>query len=249
MLARTALRALTAPRAWLPSACHVCGTWPASPLGQPICSACVQTFAAPTARCPTCALRLDVDSPCRIGNCRQAPAHLDRCATAVDYGYPWGQLIARFKFHGDTAWANTFADLMASAPEALALLDRCDLCAPLPLTAQRLGERGYNQAWLLVKALLRARPSHPACKADASLLLKLKDTTPQHELSREARLSNLNTAFAVPPAAMPFVARKRVLLVDDIMTTGATLAAAAHALKMAGAAEVNALVFARTPAD
>ena len=174
------------------------------------------------------------------------PAGLTHCVAAVDYGFPWNRLIARFKFQGDTAWAHLFATLMAQAPGGAELLGDCDALVPLPLTPRRLGERGYNQSMLLTKALANLGPGGPR-RVRATWLLKLKDTPAQHTLDRAARLSNLQSAFVVPPDVRDQVSHRRVLLVDDILTTGATLRAAARALTIAGAAEVNALVFARTP--
>lgn len=173
---------------------------------------------------------------------------LHGCVAAVDYGYPWDQPLARFKFHGDIAWADWFARRMAHAPGAESILQRSDAFLPLPLTLRRLGERGYNQAWLLARALGNHAPN-ARHKPQAQWLVKLRDTPPQHGLDRRARLHNLNAAFAVSAGALHRLNGQRVLLVDDIMTTGATLRAAAQALTMAGASEVNAMVFARTPLD
>jgi ComF family protein len=165
---------------------------------------------------------------------------------AVDYGYPWDQTIARFKFHGDTAWAHLFGALMAQAPGAGELLARCDNVIPMPLTRRRLGERGYNQAWLLARALT-SRHREWKQKPQPEWLIKLRDTPPQHELDRHSRLTNLEATFTVSLRALPELKQRKVLLIDDIMTTGATLTAAARALTMAGVAQVDALVFARTP--
>lgn len=230
---------------WLPSTCQVCGAWPARPLGQPVCGPCLDAFAPATARCPTCALTLSPTTP-HCGECLQQAPVLAHCVAAVDYGYPWDEPIARFKFHGDTAWAHLFGALMAQAPGASELLTGCDSFIPMPLTRQRLGERGYNQAWLLARALA-SRSTEWGQKPQPGWLVKLRDTPPQHELDRRSRLTNLGTAFAVSARAVPELTHRRVLLIDDIMTTGATLTAAARALTMAGAAQVDALVFARTP--
>jgi predicted amidophosphoribosyltransferase len=82
---------------------------------------------------------LDATSSGHYSACARQDPWLDSAVAAVDYGYPWNQLIARFKFHGDTAWAHTFAHLMADAPGAHDLLELCDTLAPLPLTPKRLG--------------------------------------------------------------------------------------------------------------
>lgn len=211
------------------------------------------------ARCPLCALALNtlpqaatntkaeaahppLALPC--GACTLHPPPLQQCVAALDYAYPWDKLIHRFKFHGEVAWARLFARTMAQAPGAAACLAQADWCLPIPLSLPRLGERGYNQSWELVKALTRGN----AHQAQSDWLLKLADTPVQHQLDRAERLHNLQNAFATAAHALPQLANSSVLLVDDIMTTGATLHAAALALRRAGVAKVSALVLARTPA-
>ena len=169
---------------------------------------------------------------------------------AVDYAYPWDGLIARFKFRGEPGWAGPMAAMMRQSPGATDLLRACDLVVPVPLTPERLASRGYNQAWELVKALRRAAPA--ASGRDDTLadaLVRLGDVPDQHSLTREQRLRNLQGAFAAHPLRAARLAGVRVLLVDDVTTTGATLHSAAQALLQAGANQVNALVFARTPRD
>ncbi len=163
---------------------------------------------------------------------------LERCVAAVDYGYPWAGVVAQFKFRGDPAWAAALARLMRSAPWAEPLMDAADWLVPVPLALPRLRERGFNQAWEL------ARQLQPA-KADAGLLLRVRSGEDQHALGRAARLRNLQSAFAPDPLRRAALHGKRVLLIDDVMTTGATLHAAACALQTAGIASVSALVLAR----
>ncbi len=230
----------TLPQARWPSACQVCGQWPATPL----CEACIARFAPPSPRCRGCA------APLTAGFCTACAAHPRApdgpadCVVAVDYGYPWDALIARFKFRGEAGWAGPFAQLMLHAPGARDLLDGCDWVAPVPLTASRLATRGHHPPWELVKALCRGHPR----PRSADALVRLSDGPPQHRLARAERLRNLAGAFAVPPQRLAAMAGARVLLVDDVTTTGATLVAAAQALHAAGVARVDALVFARTPA-
>jgi len=102
-----------------------------------------------------------------------------------------------------------------------------------------LAERGYNQSWLLARQL---SPS----KADAHLLLRTRDTPSQRTLPRAERLGNLAGAFAVEPLRVTQLRGKNVLLIDDVMTSGASLHTAARVLRQAGAAKVGALVLART---
>lgn len=228
-----------------PSCCHVCGAWPA----EPLCSACVARFSGSPARCPCCAAPLS-QGFCTV--CVTSPPPPDgpgRCVAAVDYGYPWASLIGAFKFRGQAGWAGPFAALMHRAEGACALLQDCDLIAPVPLTATRLAERGHHAPWELAKALARqhAGSRGTPVRLCGDALVRLSDGAPQHRLGRAERLRNLAGAFAVPPQRTATLAGRRVLLVDDVTTTGATLLAAARALRAAGAAAVDALVLARTP--
>lgn len=229
----------------LPGTCQVCGAWPSSA----VCEACAARFQDDGPRCAGCAQRVPLAvSMCGACLTRPAPDALHTCAAAVDYAYPWDGLIARFKFRQEPGWAGPFAHRMLQTPQADALLSSCDLVAPVPLTPARLAERGYNQAWELVKALRRANaPTHQA-PALADALVRLVETPDQHSLPREQRLRNLQGVFAAHPLHVARLTGLHVLLVDDVTTTGATLHAAAQALLQAGAARVSALVFARTPA-
>lgn len=165
----------------------------------------------------------------------------------MDYAYPWDALIARFKFRQEPGWAGPFARQMLHNPQAHTMLSQCDLIAPVPLAPARLAERGYNQAWELVKALQRRRSPRARPPALPDALVRLIEAPAQHRLSREQRLRNLQGVFAAHPMHAARLQGRHVLLVDDVTTTGATLQAAAQALVQAGATRVSALVFAHTP--
>lgn len=172
---------------------------------------------------------------------------LDLAFAAVGYGYPWSGLVGRYKFGEQPAWAPIFAALLlqtAGVMESLAALDHADWIVPMPLSAQRLETRGFNQAWQLASAL--AGQSRSPARANARLLLRVKNTPPQSQLKRAERLTNVKGAFVVDPLRSAEVNGRRVVLVDDVMTSGASLFTAAAALKQAGAAQVIAMVFART---
>lgn len=114
----------------------------------------------------------------------------------------------------------------------------------MPLSAQRLRERGFHQALVLARAL--SGPS--TCgKLRHQAVQRTHTAQAQHDLPRALRLRQLRGVFAVPPAQLPHVRGRKVLLIDDVMTTGASLHALATCLRRAGAAEVSALVLARTP--
>ena len=219
---------------WLPSQCRVCRAWPA----QPVCEACVHQFAQPQQRCETCALPLPGDRR-RCGACLKQTPPLDRCLAAVAYAYPWSSLLQDYKFHAEPGLVRSFAALLRAAPWVEAELEQTDLLLPMPLSAARLKQRGYNQALLLARQLA----PH---KTNTDVLLRIKDTPAQHTLKRAERLTVLNHAFAVDPLHVAEVKNRRVILVDDVMTTGASLFKATSVLKAAGARHVTGLVIART---
>lgn len=218
----------------LPSQCMVCHAWPA----QPVCEACVGHFAQPQTRCQTCALAVPAGvSQC--GACIKAPPPLDACLAAVSYAFPWSDLIVGYKFHSHPGRASTFALLLRSTPWVEPALDDADLVLPLPLSRARLQSRGFNQALLLASQLA-------PFKTDSRLLLRIRDTPAQSALNRADRLAGVSGAFAVDPLRSGRVKGARVVLIDDVMTSGATLFEAARVLRTAGAAHITGLVVART---
>jgi ComF family protein len=217
-----------------PSICAICGAWPASS----ICEGCVQAFARPVHRCPTCALVL----PDHVSSCKSCSVHpplWDRALAAVSYTYPWDRLIADFKFREDASRAGQLAGLMRNAPWVEAALEGADVLIPMPLAPERQRERGFNQSALLARQLCREKMLDRA-------LLRVVNTLPQSSLPRKDRRGNVENAFAMDPFQRDAVLGRRVLLVDDVMTSGASMSAACEVLRRAGATYITALVFART---
>jgi ComF family protein len=217
-----------------PSRCAVCGGWPA----RPLCDGCVDRFARPQARCGRCALPVP-DGVSTCGQCLREAPPLDACFAAVSYAYPWSGLVARFKFQGEPAWANGLAALLKTVPGVQEEVQHADLVLPMPLAAPRLAQRGFNQALQLARELAPA-------KTQPRLLLRVRDTVSQATLDARARRANVRGAFGIEPLRHGEVRGKRALLIDDVMTSGASLHAAAEALRAAGAARVAAVVLART---
>jgi ComF family protein len=170
---------------------------------------------------------------------KDATGGLDQALAAVSYEYPWSGLIVDFKFHQRTGWARSFATLMRSVPWVEPALDAADWLIPMPLSRERMQERGFNQTLLLARAL-------EAEKVRANVLLRIRNTPAQSALSRKDRLTSVAGAFAVEPLLHSTLAHKRIVLLDDVMTSGASMSAAACALRSAGAAHITGLVFART---
>ncbi len=198
----------------------------------------METFAQPQPRCQTCAL-LVAGGVRQCGACIVAPPPLDSCLAALPYAFPWSKLVADFKFHQRPAWATTFATLLRAAPWVEPALEAADLVLPMPLSRERLQTRGYNQAHVLAQALAANKLAH-------SVLLRTRDTPAQRTLTRSERLRAVHDAYAVDPLQIHRVAKKRLVLVDDVMTSGASLHAAARALRQAGASHITGLVLART---
>jgi len=236
---------------YIPSQCAICKAWPS----HAICHECVAAFGQPQARCRVCA-RLSLAPLC--SDCIQSPTAsgdsgdsgdsgasaafgaLDACWAALNYAWPWSPLISQFKFFSQPAWARSFASIMRSTPFAQDAIDQAHLLLPIPLSAARLAERGFNQSLLLA---LQLSPS----KTQSHLLLRTRHTQAQSQLNRQARLSNLLGAFAMSPLEAGAVRGQHILLIDDVMTSGATLNLVAQVLKQAGAQKVSALVLAKTP--
>lgn len=224
-------------RRWLdalPSQCLVCRVWPS----QSLCESCVTRFAQPRHRCLSCAIVLPADV-LQCGQCIKTVPPLDRCLAAVSYEYPWSGLITGYKFRQQTGRAAALALLLRSAPWVEPALESADLLLPIPLSDARLKQRGFNQAQLLAQQLAPG-------KCETNLLLRLTDRPAQSSLSRSQRVTGLEQAFVVDPLRYQRIRGARVVLIDDVMTSGATLGAAARVLRAAGATHITGIVVART---
>ena len=184
----------------------------------------------------------EVEPETQCAACLRAPPAFERARAAILYHSVGRSLVLGFKMADRTYLAPSFADWMTRA--GTALLADAELLAPVPLHRWRLFGRRFNQSALLAAALGR-RSGLPVCQ---DLLLRRRATAPQARLSAAARRLNVRGAFRVRPARRAALQGKCVLLVDDVLTTGATVSACAAALLEAGAAAVDVLTLARTPA-
>jgi ComF family protein len=167
------------------------------------------------------------------GECLSHPFAFDDAAAAFEYRFPLDRLVHRFKYAGDLAVGRWLAlRLAARVADA-----RPDLVLAPALTRARLRRRGFNQALEVAKVV--ARRVHAPC--DISSLLKTRDTPPQPGLGRQERRANLRGAFRFRKR----VEGMHVAVVDDVMTSGATMDAVAAVLKERGAARVSAWCVAR----
>jgi ComF family protein len=191
------------------------------------CAACDERVPMRRVFCAACASTL---VPASSGDARRVAAFV--------YGGAVARAITRFKYERHPDLARPLADLLRRAAVALAPL-RLDVVVPVPLHPSRLVERGYNQAALLARPLAASLGARFAPRA----LERVRDTARQATLDRGAREANVSGAFRARASAA--IRGRSVVLVDDVETTGATLAACAHALLAAGAGVVATAVVAR----
>jgi len=222
------------------------GLWPGrclacaepGPPGRDLCVACFAALPWNRHACARCALPLPGLVPGQLcGACLRRPPPVQATRAAFVYAAPLDRLLPRFKFHRDLAAGRLLSQLMVLD---LAGAERPRALLAVPLHRARLRARGYDQALELARPLAHALQLPLLSGA----LRRVRATAPQSELDAARRKRNLRGAFCVAPdARLP----AHVALVDDVMTTGATLHAATVALKRAGVARVDAWVCARVP--
>lgn len=216
-----------------PPRCLVCGEDGVP--GRDLCLACGAGLPWQHAACRRCALPLpgtDADGLC--GACQRSNSPLQSTLAAFSYSAPVDGLLLRFKFHHDLSAGRLLSTLLL---EAVRDAERPQAIVPVPLHLSRLRQRGYDQAWELAKPVAHALQL-PLCRG----LHRRRSTQPQSELDASERKRNLRGAF-IAVGQLP----AHVVLLDDVMTTGATLHAAALTLHRAGVQRVDAWVCARVP--
>lgn len=183
------------------------------------------------AHCPICALPTLNGEVC--GHCLKKRPHFDRTVAVFTYDFPLDKLIHAMKFGERLELVNFLADSLSAR-----IRDTPDFIVAMPLHPARLQTRGFNQSQLLAKRLSRnlcVPLLVPACR-------RTRDTAPQSTLEWQDRQKNVRQAFACDAP----LTQQKIAMVDDVMTTGASMSELAHTLKQAGAGEVSAWVIART---
>jgi ComF family protein len=229
------IRLLSAVHQWLlPWRCLLCGD--AGAEGVDLCADCAAELPRNTSCCAHCALPLPV-SALQCGRCQRKAPPWDTAWAPFRYAWPLDRLETRFKFNRDLAAGRALTtmwqreNLPASLP---------DMILPVPLHQRRLRERGYNQAWEMARPL--ARSMGILCRHD--VLQRVRHTDAQTGLDAAQRRRNLRSAFGLrQEVALP----SHVVVLDDVFTTGATLAECTRVLKQAGVSRVDAWALARAP--
>ena len=198
-------------------------------LQKPACARCDQPFVSQAATAYT------PNHQCQ--HCQERPPAFQRAWTLFPYLPPLREAICSFKYHGKHTLARPLARLMIRAlPSDIDV----DMIIPVPLHPTRLRAREFNQSLLLADQI----GSHLARPVSATNLVRITATDPQTTLTRQARLRNLRNTFAVRRPHE--ITKKRILLVDDVFTTGTTLNECAKTLRKSGSGPVFALTLART---
>jgi ComF family protein len=223
---------------FLPRLCLFCGAGVGEEAAQAICPQCeseIEWVASPL--CTRCGVVFAAkDGGDRLcGICTTDPPPFARARAAALYDGPVAAAVKRFKFGRQMAYLPLMQSWL-QAPPGRELAAAADLVVPVPLHSRRLKARGFNQAWLLAQAFPEATLAREA-------LVRRRHTVPQVGLNPRERLDNVKDAFAVPDPAL--VKGKKVLLVDDLFTTGATARECARVLRRAGARRVEVLTVAR----
>jgi ComF family protein len=213
----------------LPSDCALCGVRCSAARLCPGCDAALPRL--PASRCRVCALPLGSGDLC--GRCLKALPHYDSVAAAFEYAFPLDALIQKYKYGPDIALAPVLGSLLTRTP-----CTDVEAVIPMPLARARLRHRGFNQAQEMARLAARAcgiPVLRHACR-------KVSETAPQAGLPFDQRARNVRGSFVCDDD----LTGRRVAIVDDVMTTGASVNELARVLKHAGAQAVRVWVLART---
>lgn len=229
-ICQTTIRALAR---LLPQDCISCGQASGERL---LCGACEADLPyLDGSLCPVCALPTAQGAVC--GACQAAPPHFDATLAVFRYAFPVEHIVRELKYRHRLPSAGWLAGMLAARAKPAGI----DCIVPLPLSAQRMRERGFNQAQEIARPLAR-RFGLPLLAEAAA---RVRDSAPQAGLPWKARQANIRQAFE----CRADLSGKRIAVIDDVMTTGATLNEFARTLKLHGAARIVNWVAVRTLPD
>ncbi len=223
-----------------PAFCKVCNK-PLTSTEILVCNECIKKLPFLKSYCPNCGTPIpeslknytsykDLDF---CSYCYKQNFYFDKTFPVFYYREPLSKWLISIKFGKDFSLGYSLGKFIR---KLLKNLPKVDLVVPIPLSSERLKERGFNQSLLIAWGFLGKRPHQ-------HILKRWKNTRPQTELSQKDRWKNVKNAFKADIS----VKNKNVLLIDDVMTTGATLNEAAKSLKKAGAKKVYVLIVAKNP--
>lgn len=173
-------------------------------------------------------------------HCRRGGRAFDLARSVGPYEGPVREAVHRFKYRGIKGLARPLGALMADAARCDPLFSQTQALVPVPLSPGRERKRGFNQSLLLAREIER----HLKVPVLEGAVLKIRETPPQAELSRQERLVNLGDSFIVPDPVL--LKGKKVTIIDDVFTTGSTVSSISHLMRQADAAAVTVLTFAGT---
>lgn len=207
-----------------------------------ICAECFDKHCLPSAfSCKKCGNPLDFDfggSLC--GECISGEHEFDGARFVLKYNEFTSKIISRFKYSDKTFTAKKIADLMINKLKNFD--ENIDMVISIPLDRKKLILRKYNQSALLATIIAKKLK----VKCNNQILFRKKSVTPQASLNRAERLKNMTGVFSVKPESKRVINSKNILIIDDVLTTGATINEAVKTLKKNGASKVYALTFAKT---
>lgn len=217
-----------------PPACPICGK--PRPIKDgvrllmcPVCKDKISYIEEP--RCLKCGKKIQSDETEYCTDCKKQTHFYDRAVSVYEYSDAVKKSIYDFKYHSRREYAKAYAIEMTRQCRDIIKLWNPDIIMPVPIHSSKLKTRGYNQAELIARELGK----NLGLDVDAESLSRIRKTIPMKELHHEERIKNLKNAFQV---SQNIVKYKKVLIVDDIYTTGATLDACAMCLKESGVGEV-----------
>lgn len=221
--------------------CNFCLIAPAASAG--LCPTCTGLLPHLVDQCQTCALPLASPEDSRCPQCLSQPPELDSAYAAFLYSYPVNRMVAAFKYRAQLAAGRALSLTLAQRIAEQPAFADVDCLLPVPMHWGKQLRRGFNQAELVAHDLGKAL----GLPLQVNLIKARRREAAQQQLDKLQRRRNLQGVFYIPTHRAGAIAGRHILLVDDVITTGATLNTLAWLLKLAGAHRVSACALARVP--